>query len=118
MHAHPSASAEAAEKCGLPKPAVAAVRHHHERWDGKGYPERLGRSQIPVLARILAVADTWDAMAHERPYRERLPPAQCARALRLAAGGQLDPALVELFLARKLWESAGQPATLRNAAMV
>ena len=117
VHAHPAESAGVAEKCGLPKPAVAAVRHHHERWDGKGYPDRLARSQIPVLARILAVADTWDAMANERPYRERLPPAQCARALRLAAGGQLDPALVELFLSRKLWEAV-QPATLRKAAMV
>jgi HD-GYP domain-containing protein (c-di-GMP phosphodiesterase class II) len=117
VHAHPADSAQVAERCGLPKPAVAAVRHHHERWDGKGYPEGLSRSAIPVLARILAVADTWDAMCSERPYRERMPQAQCARALRLAAGAQLDPALVELFLARKLYESA-QPATLRNAAMV
>ena len=117
VHGHPSESAQIAERCGLAKPAVAAVRHHHERWDGKGYPDGLARSQIPVLARILAVADTWDAMATRRPYRDRLPPPQCARTLRLAAGSQLDPALVELFLSRKLWESA-QPATLRNAAMV
>jgi response regulator RpfG family c-di-GMP phosphodiesterase len=117
MRAHPNESAQVAERCGLSKPSVAAVRHHHERWDGKGYPEGLARSQIPVLARILAVADTWDALATRRPYRERMPPAQCARTLRLAAGSQLDPALVELFLSRKLWESA-QPATLRNAAMV
>jgi len=53
MHAHSADSANVAERCGLPKPAVAAVRHHHERWDGKGYPEGLARSQIPVLARIL-----------------------------------------------------------------
>jgi putative nucleotidyltransferase with HDIG domain len=117
MHQHPADGANVAERCGLPKPAVAAVRHHHERWDGKGYPEGLARSQIPVLARILAVADTWDAVATQRVYRESLPPAQCARALRLAAGSQLDPALVELFLSRKLYEAA-QPATLRNAAMV
>ncbi len=117
VHLHPVDSAQVAERCGLPKPAVAAVRHHHERWDGKGYPEGLARSQIPVLARILAVADTWDAMATQRPYRERLPPAQCARTLRLAAGSQLDPALVELFLARKLYEAA-QPATVRKAAIV
>ena len=118
VHAHPAESAQVAERCGLPKPAVVAVRHHHERWDGKGYPEGLARSAIPVLARILAVADTWDAMCTERPYRERMPQAQCARALRLAAGAQLDPALVELFLARKLYEAAVHPATLRNAAMV
>jgi HD-GYP domain-containing protein (c-di-GMP phosphodiesterase class II) len=117
VHAHPGESALVAERCGLPKPAVAAVRHHHERWDGKGYPDRLARSQIPVLARILAVADTWDAMATQRPYRAQMPTVQCARALRLAAGAQLDPALVELFLQRKLYEHA-QPATLRNAAIV
>jgi response regulator RpfG family c-di-GMP phosphodiesterase len=117
VHLHPVESTSVAERCGLPKPAVAAVRHHHERWDGKGYPEGLARSQIPVLARILAVADTWDALATQRVYRERLPQAQCARTLRLAAGSQLDPALVELFLSRKLYEMA-QPATLRNAAMV
>ncbi|HEX6837468.1 MAG TPA: HD domain-containing phosphohydrolase, partial [Polyangia bacterium] len=117
MHQHPSESALIAERCGLAKPAVAAVKHHHERWDGKGYPDGLARSQIPVLARIVAVADCWDAMATQRPYRERMPPTQCARSLRLAAGSQLDPALVELFLSRKLWEVA-QPATLRNAAMV
>jgi HD-GYP domain-containing protein (c-di-GMP phosphodiesterase class II) len=117
VHLHPVESAQVAERCGLPKPAVAAVRHHHERWDGKGYPEGLARSQIPVLARILAVADTWDAVASKRPYRQRLPAAQCARTLRLAAGSQLDPALVELFLGRKLYEVI-QPATLRNAAIV
>ena len=118
IHVHPVESAQVAERCGLPKPAVAAVRHHHERWDGKGYPQKLARSQIPVLARILAVADTWDAVATERVYREPLPTAQCARTLRLAAGSQLDPALVELFLSRKLYEAAAHPATLRNAAMV
>ncbi|MGZ3405685.1 MAG: HD domain-containing phosphohydrolase [Polyangia bacterium] len=117
VHRHPVESASVAERCGLPKPAVTAVRHHHERWDGKGYPEGLARSQIPVLARILAVADTWDALATQRVYRERMPQAQCARTLRLAAGSQLDPALVELFLSRKLYENA-HPATLRNAAMV
>ena len=114
---HPEASALIAERCGVARPAVAAVRHHHERWDGRGYPGGLARSDIPVLARVLAVADTWDALATARPYRERLPSAQCMRTLRGAAGAQLDPALVELFLARKLYDGA-QPATLRNAAMV
>ena len=118
VHAHPGESAVVAERCGLPKPAVAAVRHHHERWDGKGYPDRLARSQIPVLARILAVADTWDAMATQRPYRAQMPPAQCARALRLAAGAQLDPALVELFLSRKLYEHARGSAPSKNAALL
>jgi HD-GYP domain-containing protein (c-di-GMP phosphodiesterase class II) len=117
LHQHPADSAQVAERCGLPKPAVAAIKHHHERWDGRGYPDGLQRSQIPVLARVLAVADTWDALQSLRPYREPLPVGQCVRAIRHAAGSQLDPALVELFLNRKLYEAA-QPATLRNAAIV
>ena len=110
LQRHPARSEAIGEKCGLSKPTLAAMRHHHERWDGKGYPDRLTRSQIPVLARILAVVDGWELMTN-------VPPTQRARNLRLAAGSQLDPALVELFLSRKLWEFA-QPATLRNAAMV
>src|SRR5262249_32316567 len=60
---HPGRSEAIGERCGLSKPTLAAMRHHHERWDGKGYPDRLARSQIPVLARILAVADAWELMA-------------------------------------------------------
>lgn len=114
---HAEASAKIAERCGVPKPALLAVRHHHERWDGRGYPDGLKKSAIPVVARIVAVADTWDALAHSRPYRASLPAGQCVRALRLAAGAQLDPGLVELFLSRKLYEAA-QPPAPRNAAMV
>jgi HD-GYP domain-containing protein (c-di-GMP phosphodiesterase class II) len=117
VHQHPHDSALVAERCGLPKPAAAAIRAHHERWDGRGYPEGLARAAIPVLARILAVVDTWDALSTPRPYRDPLPTQQCVRAMRHAAGCQLDPALVELFVTRKLYEVA-QPATVRNAAIV
>jgi response regulator RpfG family c-di-GMP phosphodiesterase len=109
LQRHPQRSESIAERCGLGKPALAAVRHHHERWDGRGFPEGLARSSIPVLARILAVADTWELLAAAKQNR--------VRSLRMAAGSQLDPALVELFLSKKLYEIA-QPATLRNAAMV
>jgi HD-GYP domain-containing protein (c-di-GMP phosphodiesterase class II) len=109
LQRHPQRSEAVAERCGLSKPALAAVRHHHERWDGRGFPEGLARSSIPVLARILAVADTWELLAASKANR--------VRSLRVAAGSQLDPALVELFLSKKLYQIV-QPATLRNAAMV
>lgn len=105
VHLHAQASHVVAQRVGAAKPALLAVRHHHERWDGRGYPDGLARAAIPVTARVLAVADTWDALATARPYRDKQPPAQCARTLRAAGGLQLDPALVELFLARRIYEA-------------
>ena len=105
VHLHAQASHVVAQRCGAAKPALLAVRHHHERWDGRGYPDGLARAAIPVTARVLAVADTWDALATARPYRDKQPLAQCARTLRAAGGLQLDPALVELFLARRIHEA-------------
>ncbi len=105
VHLHAQASHVVAQRCGAAKPALLAVRHHHERWDGRGYPDGLARAAIPVTARVLAVADTWDALATARPYRDKQPLAQCARTLRAAGGLQLDPALVELFLARRIHDA-------------
>ena len=83
-------------------PAVlAAVRGHHERFDGAGYPDALKGSQIPLLARILAVADCFDALTSPRAYRGALPAARALGVLRQGAGTQFDPALVGAFLA--LW---------------
>lgn len=75
------------------------VRHSHERWDGKGYPYGLKGKDIPYLARILAVADTYAALTLDRPYRKALPPEMAYEELLAAAGTQLDPDLV-LALAR------------------
>lgn len=76
----------------------AIVRHHHERWDGQGYPDRLKGLDIPFGARIIAVADSFDAMTSDRPYRAGMPVAQAARILREDGGKQWDPAIVEAFL--------------------
>jgi HD-GYP domain-containing protein (c-di-GMP phosphodiesterase class II) len=84
----------------LHSPAVlAVVRGHHERPDGAGYPDRLRGSAIPWLARALAVVDCFDAMTSPRPYRRALTRAEATEQLRLAAGSQLDRAVVECFLA-------------------
>jgi response regulator RpfG family c-di-GMP phosphodiesterase len=105
MQLHVEAGHQLAVRCGAPKVTMLAVRHHHERWDGRGYPNHLAGKEIPLAARVLAVADTFDALATNRPYKPKQAPAQCVKALRQAAGGQLDPQLVELFLARRLYES-------------
>ncbi|HEX2766958.1 MAG TPA: diguanylate cyclase [Candidatus Limnocylindria bacterium] len=75
----------------------AAVRHHHERWDGGGYLDRLAGEDIPLIARIIAVADTFSAMTTTRPYRRALSVEEALRRLRGAAGSQLQPELVETF---------------------
>ena len=73
-----------------------AVRHHHERWDGTGYPDQLAGHDIPLLARVLAVADSIEAMTAQRPYRESLPIAQVRDELSAGRGHQWDPHLVDL----------------------
>lgn len=73
------------------------VKHHHARWDGKGYPEALVGEKIPLGARIIAVADTYQAMTSDRPYRKGLTPDHALTELRRCAGSQFDPALVEAF---------------------
>ena len=75
------------------------VRSHHERLDGRGFPDGLRGDHIPIEARIVAVADAFDAMTTRRPYRESRPPAQAMAELRRVAGTQLDPEVVEAFVA-------------------
>jgi putative nucleotidyltransferase with HDIG domain len=74
------------------------VRHHHEHWDGKGYPDKLSGQQIPQGARVLAVADAYDAMTSERPYRQALNPYKASDEIARFAGSQFDPSVVNAFL--------------------
>ncbi len=76
---------------------ISVVRSHHERWDGHGYPDGLEGTDIPLGARVFAVADTLDAMTSNRPYRRALPWRQAAQEIRRQAGGQFDPAVVKAF---------------------
>jgi HD-GYP domain-containing protein (c-di-GMP phosphodiesterase class II) len=77
---------------------VPGVRHHHERFDGKGYPDGLVGDEIPLLARIIAVADTFDAMTSTRVYRQQLPIPIALAELRRCSGTQFDARIVEIFL--------------------
>jgi ribonuclease P protein subunit RPR2 len=77
---------------------IAVVRHHHERWDGRGYPEGIAGTDIPLPARIFAVADALDAMTSDRPYRRAGAWESAVTELKRGAGGQFEPAVVEAFL--------------------
>jgi len=82
----------------LTETVEAAVRHHHERFDGTGYPDGLKGDQIPFPARILAVADTFDALCSERPYRPAYSTEQAVKEMQKVAGSQLDPDLTDAFI--------------------
>ncbi len=83
-------------------PAAPIVLHHHERWDGKGYPMALAGESIPVAARLLAIVDTFDAMTTDRPYRPAIPASTAYETVLENAGSQFDPGIVEAFV--RCWE--------------
>ncbi len=76
---------------------VDCIRSHHERYDGKGYPDGLAQENIPVLARIITIADAYDAMTSLRPYRSKVAPDAALEELKLCAGSQFDPEMVKAF---------------------
>ncbi len=83
--------------------ALPIIRHHHERWDGRGYPDGLAGEDIPLLARIVAVADVFDALASDRPYRPAWPEEKARAYIREQAGQQFDPQVVEVFVELRIW---------------
>lgn len=95
---HPAIGADILEKVACLQPAARLVRHHHERWDGKGYPDGLKESEIPLGARIIAVADSFDAMTSSRPYRSALTLNWALEEIRRGQGTQFDPQIAETFL--------------------
>jgi len=120
MRQHPAVSAE------IIKPLfsagfVAAVRHHHERYDGKGYPDGLGGEEIPELARAMCVVDSYDAMSLQRPYRAARTYDGCLAELQRCRGTQFDPGMTDAFLRvltrlaalREVAERAAAEAALR-----
>jgi putative nucleotidyltransferase with HDIG domain len=97
MRAHPTIGAMILQGIDELKPAVPFVVAHHERWDGRGYPKGLAAEQIPIEGRILAIADSFDAMTSARPYRAPLALDEAAAEIRRCAGTQFDPQMVALF---------------------
>ncbi len=93
---HPSIGVQILAPLLDDRTALDVVRHHHERWDGAGYPDGLAGDEIPLGARIVAIADTFDAMTTARPYRAARTPEQAIAEIRSEAGRQFDPALADL----------------------
>jgi diguanylate cyclase (GGDEF)-like protein/putative nucleotidyltransferase with HDIG domain len=95
---HSSVGASILEKVGFPGPVVPTVKYHHEFWDGSGYPEGLRGSQIPLTARILAVADAFDTLRGARPYRPAISREDACSFMRAGSGSQFDPKVVDLLV--------------------
>jgi HD-GYP domain-containing protein (c-di-GMP phosphodiesterase class II) len=98
MKAHASHSAQLLHRLSASDELSLAVRHHHERIDGFGYPDGLKGDQVPIGARIILVADTYDAMTSDRSYRRGCGPAIAFDELRNCSGSQFDGAVVEAFI--------------------
>ncbi|EJQ08650.1 hypothetical protein IE3_04418 [Bacillus cereus BAG3X2-1] len=97
IQTHPQLGVEAFKHMAAIKDKKAIILSHHERWDGKGYPEKLKENEIPFCARIVAIADAFDAMTSTRAYRSALSPEEAYNRIVEGAGSQFDPALVEVF---------------------
>jgi putative nucleotidyltransferase with HDIG domain len=98
IKAHPRLGASIVGSIPNLVPCVSSILHHHERWDGGGYPEGLKGEEIPLEARILAIADSFEAMTSARPYRPALSIEEVVKELGQCAGLQFDPKLVEVFV--------------------
>jgi HD-GYP domain-containing protein (c-di-GMP phosphodiesterase class II) len=97
MRRHPLIGEEIVRGIDFLAGARQVVRSHHERWDGAGYPDRLAGEQIPLSARVFAVADTFDALTSDRPYRAAASFREARRVIAEAAGSQFDPTVTEAF---------------------
>jgi HD-GYP domain-containing protein (c-di-GMP phosphodiesterase class II) len=94
---HSALSAEIINKINFLSDKSEIVRHHHERYDGDGYPDGLAGEAIPLASRIIAIADAYDAMITDRPFRPAKTPAEALEEIEALAGRQFDPALVKQF---------------------
>ena len=97
MKTHPAEGARIVGKFGRLKDAVPLIRHHHERWDGEGYPDGVAGEDIPLEAAITGLAEAWDAMTTERPYRHALTAEQALAEIRAGSGTQFSPEVVDAF---------------------
>lgn len=95
IKSHPLIGVNIVSPLGLDKDELSIIRNHHERWDGKGYPDGLAAEKIPLLSRILVVADSFDAMTSDRAYRKAIPIEKCIEELIQNKGTQFDPDVVD-----------------------
>ena len=95
---HPVYAANILESIPQMKEIIPAIKHHHERYDGNGYPDGLKDDDIPYFSRILSIADTFDAMSSNRPYRDALPLDMCLQEIQLCSGSQFDPEIASIAI--------------------
>ncbi len=95
---HPVKSAEIIKHLQILKPVVPIILHHHEKFDGTGYPSKLKKNKIPVGARVMSVADAFDAMVYGRPYKERVSVDEALEEIKKFSGTQFDPAIVKSLI--------------------
>jgi putative nucleotidyltransferase with HDIG domain len=100
MHEHPVIGYQMLKDVPFLHSTLSGIRHHHERWDGTGYPDTLGGETIPMQVRILSVADVFDALTSDRPYRQAMSAAEATEFITHQSGQQFDPAVVTAFRAR------------------
>ena len=98
MKIHTVVGAQILGRVDFPYPVIPIVRHHHEQWDGRGYPDRLCGEQIPITARIISVVDCFDSIREDRPFRRGMTFDEATALLRRGAGIHFDPAVVEQFI--------------------
>jgi HD-GYP domain-containing protein (c-di-GMP phosphodiesterase class II) len=98
MKKHPEIGYRIAMSTSELAPIAEYILYHHERWDGDGYPQGLKGEEIPLLSRIISVADAYDAMTEDRPYRKAISREEACTELRRNAGSQFDPDIVMVFL--------------------
>jgi putative nucleotidyltransferase with HDIG domain len=133
MKQHAAIGADLLSSIRFPYPVVPLVRHHHEQWNGRGYPSGIAGTDIPLGARILSVVDCFDALTSDRPYRPRLTTEEAFSMLRERAGSMYDPLVVDMFIqahaeiaphasragqeARSVYNALGPPGPTEVAAL-
>jgi HD-GYP domain-containing protein (c-di-GMP phosphodiesterase class II) len=97
MRTHPDIGAKIVEGIPFLQETIPLIRHHQERWNGTGYPGALSGDEIPILARMFAIVDAFDALTSKRPYRQRISTEEAVEYLREQSGILFDPKIVTLF---------------------
>jgi HD-GYP domain-containing protein (c-di-GMP phosphodiesterase class II) len=99
MRQHPSIGAQIMSPIRMLKDIIPGIRNHHETWNGKGYPDQLNGEEIPMVARIIGVADTFDAMTTTRPYQQAMTLDYVLAKMRSMSGTRFDPVVIDAFIA-------------------